>query len=362
MQGSRNITLCVVICTFKREQYVLKNLRTLRENKDVFDHVVIVDNAKTLDTSLNDEFVEIIPNRNLGGSGGFTRGLMRAHELGYTHVLMMDDDISFEPGPFAKAKKALMELPEESKDDWIGFAMHPLNRPNIQFELGAKWNGIKMMLNNHDLDMDDPKNLKRNDTHQVYNYSAWWSLIMPTSVVDRYGLPLPFFIKFDDIEYGLRRKGERIRFDNDYVIYHEDFRSKYTPYLEYYLCRNALVTNAIHIRCALLKSLIRYHWKTLKFLFLGRIIEIHLANVAIRDFLKGPRLFIDEDIVKKNEEIRALAATKIAKFPKAFVYLGEMIGKTFTLLFRHHKAKKMWREGYPYLTSSEFWKETFAKE
>ncbi len=358
MSASRTVSICVVICTFKRERFVLANLETLRENKDVFSHVVIVDNARTLDASMGDGFAEIIPNRNLGGSGGFTRGLMRAHELGYSHVLLMDDDISFARDPFEKAKAMLEKMPEGSKE-WIGFAMHPLNAPNMQYELGSKWNGVKMVLNNHDLDMDDPKSIEINRTHQVYNYSAWWSLIMPTSVVDDYGLPMPFFIKFDDIEYGLRRKGEPILFDSDLYILHEDFRTKYNPYLEYYLCRNALITNALHFKGAWFLSQLRYFYKTLKFMFTGHIIEMKLATLGVSDFLKGPVIFIAEDIAAKNDFIRKTAGRKIAKFPYAIGYLFQAIGHSFYLLFAHHGARRKWREKYPYLTSAAYWNEVF---
>ena len=40
--------------------------------------------------------------------------------------------------------------------------------------------------------------------------------------------------------------------------------------------------------------------KTLKFLLLGRIIEMHLANIGVKDFLKGPDVFTKEDIAKVN--------------------------------------------------------------
>ena len=360
MPENSSPTLCVVICTYKREDYVYKNIEVLRENKDVFDHVVVVDNARTLDVSLADDFAEIIPNKNLGGSGGFTRGLMRAHDLGYTHVLLMDDDISFDVTAFRNAKERLASLPKENELAWLGFAMRPLDRPHIQYEMGSRWNGVKMMLNNSNLDMNDPRNLKRNQEHQNYNYSAWWSLIMPTLVVDRYGLPLPFFIKFDDIEYGLRRKDEPILFDNAWYICHEDFKKKYNAYLEYYLCRNAAITNALHFRGALFFTLLRYHWKMLKFLLTGKIIEMHLASLGIRDYLRGPAIFLDEDIVANNDKVRAIASTKIAKFPKAFAYLFECMGRSFSLLFKHGKAKRAWKENYKKLTSREYWEGLFA--
>jgi len=38
--------------------------------------------------------VQLIPNKNVGGSGGFARGLVEAlQENTYSHFLFMDDDI-----------------------------------------------------------------------------------------------------------------------------------------------------------------------------------------------------------------------------------------------------------------------------
>ena len=54
----------------------------------------VVDNSQNLPEI---DGVNIIPNENLGGSGGFTRGLMHLKENGsYTHCLFMDDDASCE--------------------------------------------------------------------------------------------------------------------------------------------------------------------------------------------------------------------------------------------------------------------------
>ena len=37
-----------------------------------------------------------IANRNLGGAGGFARGLIAAEDGGFTHCLFMDDDAAFQ--------------------------------------------------------------------------------------------------------------------------------------------------------------------------------------------------------------------------------------------------------------------------
>jgi len=41
--------------------------------------------------------VQLIPNKNVGGSGGFARGLVEAlQENTYSHFLFMDDDIELD--------------------------------------------------------------------------------------------------------------------------------------------------------------------------------------------------------------------------------------------------------------------------
>ena len=47
--------------------------------------------------------VEIVTNPNLGGAGGFARGLWEHRRRGQaTHVLFMDDDVAFEPEVIAR--------------------------------------------------------------------------------------------------------------------------------------------------------------------------------------------------------------------------------------------------------------------
>ena len=75
----------------------------------------LIDNGRTLSeheeiSRLVKEYpdvIRIIPNRNVGGAGGFTRGMIEAIEekehLGLTHVQMMDDDAVMDPELFVRA-------------------------------------------------------------------------------------------------------------------------------------------------------------------------------------------------------------------------------------------------------------------
>ena len=88
----RPVKIGIDICTFRREEYVQKTLEKLQkrvfsqENLQVSSkaEVYIIDNARTLEANeaiqllaqQMKETVHIVSNRNVGGSGGFTRGMI----------------------------------------------------------------------------------------------------------------------------------------------------------------------------------------------------------------------------------------------------------------------------------------------
>ena len=357
---STKISTSIIFTTYNREDFLIPNLYKLEKCKFV-DKVIIVDNAKNIklpnDLSKN-KFI-VIPNDNLGGTGGFTRGMMEAKNLGTSHIFIMDDDITLLPEVVDKALSLISCLNDKHRNDWLGFSMLPNGTPTIQYELGTEWNGIKMCLNHHGMDVSVKENLWKNQINTYYNYSAWWSLIMPSSVIDKYHYPFPFFIKFDDIEYGLRRKEEEIILTNGFAVWHEDFDKKYNPYLEYYLFRNALVTNSLHNSKPLLHSLIRYLGKTVKKYFKGAFIVPRLMNIAISDFLKGPTYFKNLDIEKRNKEIRLIAGERINIFNGILTYPFRILFNFFKLVLGFKKAKKLYKEQSGSLTNETYWSGVF---
>ena len=81
-QPEREVKIGMVICTYRRESFVETNIARIAEGLKsrpyMADrlHVFIVDNAGTLRLP-ESSFYTVIKNRNLGGSGGFTRGMRR---------------------------------------------------------------------------------------------------------------------------------------------------------------------------------------------------------------------------------------------------------------------------------------------
>ncbi len=299
-----NINVCIAICTYKREQYVLKNIELLRGFKFSFiNKVFVVDNGKTLDSSnLSDDFIRVIPNRNLGGSGGFTRGIIEAYDGGYSHIILMDDDVEFFLQTLEHMTSFLALLTEKYSSSWFGTGMFPLDKPWEQFELGAQWNG-ELYSHKHKMDLRLRKNLLNNLNNPDLDYSAWWALCMPVSVIEN-GLPLPLFIKGDDIEYGLRKKaGTEILTMNAIGVRHEAFDRKTNFVLYYYNVRNELVINAVHKKYGIFKALKRFWFEIFKQLILYRYDNCNIVFMAVIDFLRGVDFFLETNEEQLNKEL-----------------------------------------------------------
>lgn len=361
---SRKINPAIIFCTYHREQYLYENLKRLEACKGYISHIFVVDNGESvkLDGSFSLDYITVIPNKNLGGSGGFTRGMMESKKNGYSHIILMDDDISLIPEVINNAVNLMSSVSESHQKDWLGFSMLSKNRPLMQYELGTYWNGVRMRINNKNLYLGDVSNILANQVINHYNYSAWWTLFMPTSVMDDYGYPFPFFIKFDDIEYALRRKKEEIILTNGFGVWHQDFSNKLHPSLEYYLYRNALVTNALHDAHPMYHSILRYIGKKIKFYFRGRAIEMRMMDIGLKDYLKGPEYFLHLDIAKRNNEIRGLANQKRSRILAIFTEPFIIIYYSFLLMIKFKKTAKMYKKSFKSLTSTEYWEGVFNHE
>ena len=301
------VKLAIVICTYKRENFVTDNIRRLTEGAGGSDwkerlHVFVIDNASTLALPQS-ELTTVFPNKNTGGSGGFTRGIMEVcSRKDYTHILLMDDDVCFAFETVEKTYALLRCLTEEHRLATVGGAMLILNEPMTQFEFGAFFDGSKHVANNSLLQLDERASLLQNEQPPKANYNAWFYCCIPVQYPQEHALPLPFFIKCDDIEYNLRCMKELIVM-NGIALWHEDFRKKYSLMLEYYDKRNYFVTAALHSRLKPFHSAAHLLYFVLKQLSLKRYDGAELILRAVEDFLRGPEFFAETDCEQLNKEL-----------------------------------------------------------
>lgn len=311
-QPERHSKIAVVICTYRREEYVLANIARVAAAMEKHPerrqrlHLFIVDNAHTLNAGSSD-FYTIIPNRNLGGSGGFARGMYEAvKDDSFTHILIMDDDISFDFGTLERTYYLLDALTAEYSRAAIGGAMLINDQPYMQYEFGGQFDGLIFRSLNTNLDVRLEENLLKNENAPVPNYNAWWYCCMPASFVREYGLPMPFFIKGDDVEYGLRTAKQFILM-NGIAVWHQNFLSKYTGTLEYYIKRNGAACAALRMPTGGFKAAIRFAYFMFKNLSLRNYECVELIYRAYRDFKEGPSFFLTADSADLNDEIRSHA-------------------------------------------------------
>lgn len=306
------IKLSVIICTYKREKYILNNLERLKksfienEESDLYGKISlkIIDNGNTLNT-ISNEFIEIYSNKNLGGSGGFTRGIIESlKECKYSHILLLDDDVIVEIEAIYRLYKLLRYMKSQYQSYLIGGSMLKLDFPFIQQEAGVCWNnGLSSFPYKFNLDLRSGENVFRNEIEENVEINGWWFSCIPINNINFQKLPLPFFIRYDDMEYSLRINRPHILL-NGICIWHESFENKYASNLEYYTMRNHLITYVLHSPSYNSKALIKYlKIQLINKLFRYRYKDLQLNFQAIRDFLQGIDFLLTQNGMLLHQKI-----------------------------------------------------------
>lgn len=310
VDNDRDIILATAFCTFKREKYIIPNIERLKRFRKQYSlplKIFVVDNGSTLSETLSNDDVYIISNPNCGGSGGFARGLLEASDARCSHIIFLDDDITLDTNVVLKTYTLLKILKKEYYESFIGGAMLISEEQYIQHECGAQWDGFFVSPLGHNLDMRKKTNVILNDKLPMPDYQAWWYCCFPTSFGEKYGYPLPFFIKSDDVEYSVRCKRPIINM-NGIAVWHDSFQNKYVGYFEYYIKRNELINTAIHNQKLGIATNIRKLFYCLcRLTLLQRYFLAEIVVKAFDDFLKGPDWLLTIDPAEYNIELSAQA-------------------------------------------------------
>lgn len=311
-----DVNLGLIICTYKREKYVYRNVSMLSDaflknpESELEEHfeVVISDNAHTLDKrKFGSDKVHVFENKNAGGSGGFTRGLIECMNLSktnkITHVLLMDDDVVLQPESIYRTYKLLTLLKPEYQDSYIGGAMLRTDKQWFQTESGGSWNNGQLVSHKSGLDLRDLDACLYNELEEKCEFNAWWYCTIPMEFVREDNLPLPIFIRGDDVEYGLRNMN-RLILMNGICVWHEPFEFKYSSSMFYYIFRNKLIDNAVHRKNYSRKQFIKeFREQFFREVFTLRYKNAWLLLDGANDFLKGIDWLIRQDGEEINQKI-----------------------------------------------------------
>lgn len=307
------VRIAIAMTTFRKESYVIPNIEAIRNRvlhadgaaKDAF-HLYVVDNGSTLDARvLSGNGVTVIPNANVGGAGGFACGMIAALEgesvpagFDFTHVLLMDDDINVLPESLIRTRNLLALRNSAYGDAFLNGAMLSMQQPNLQFEdiavVGKSGNYARVK---GDLFVDNVADAVRNETIDIEiprSYGAWWYSCIPMSAIKENGLPLPFFIRCDDVEFGLRNHPKYMTM-NGICVWHDCFEDKFNPTMAYQSYRNQLITDALHgvgersLVPFIIERALRTHLRNLNYEAADLIVA------SLEDYLKGPGFIMGEN-------------------------------------------------------------------
>jgi galactofuranosylgalactofuranosylrhamnosyl-N-acetylglucosaminyl-diphospho-decaprenol beta-1,5/1,6-galactofuranosyltransferase len=291
-QPCTQVTLGIVITTFNRQKYTISAEKRMREQlfTDVeFDKnikLIIVDNGKNLPPECVPSAV-VIPNKNLGGAGGYTRGLLHLLESGsFTHCLLMDDDASCEIESIRRTYRLLQY--SNGSGVAIAGALFREVEPFRQSENGARFDGLCRPIKSG-LDMRDYSAVMLNEVEEVVDYGGWWFFAF--ALKDMKELPFPFFVRGDDIMFGLHHKF-RILTMNGICSWGEDFGLKSGPVSIYLDVRNHLIQGLLDNIHMTPLTLVLIIWR----FFAASALSYNYASaraviLAVRDVLAGPTFF-----------------------------------------------------------------------
>jgi len=227
-----------VVCTYRREEDIAEKVSEFSEPIPGH-HLYIIDNGNTLEHIETDN-LSVIGSPNLGGSGGFTNGILHALDDGCTHIILNDDDaLVSRESVFRMVMFAGMLRPEFS-DACIAGTMLDIGDPSIVYESGAQVVSGCLQSLKKGLDISNDKDLIELFGDERIDYVNWTFLCIPSSAFREHGLPLPLFIHEDDVEFGLRIKRKTITLPGLY-IWHPAYSDKFAPINYYYYSRNRMV-------------------------------------------------------------------------------------------------------------------------
>ena len=308
----REVSLGIITCTFKKEAYVKNTVNYILKDDFLQDKkfkVFVIDNGRTLkQEEFDDRKVQLIPNKNVGGAGGFTRGLIQAlQEDVYTHFLFMDDDIELE----SESIYRLFSLYEYASHDLaISGSMLDLYKKHILYEAGAvcvkrldrwgnfRYNPFVTVALKHRLDLSEPKNTNLLLLEDNLDYGAFWFFSFSREVIEKMGLPLPFFIRGDDIEFGLRIKEQVngvITAFPGIAVWHEPFYAKHLVWGVYYDIRNRLIAHSIRGALTYIDAVKLITKDILYKLFVFDYNSAAMVVKGFEDYIKGPLVIKSND-------------------------------------------------------------------
>lgn len=300
----------VGITTFDRPGYcsaLLAQLGSAPELDDLLDEVVVVDQGSRLvaddpgfgaASAALGERLRVIRQPNLGGSGGFSRAMIETLDADRSdHVLLLDDDVVAEPEGIARAVAFARHT---RRPTIVGGHMFSMDERSVLHAFAEvvrpwqfRWSPAAPSEHDHDLGRWNLRSTPWMHRRIHADYTGWWMCLVPTSVLRDVGLSMPFFIKWDDAEFGLRagRAGHPTVSLPGAAVWHVPWTDKddSVDWQAYFHARNRLVAALVHSRYERGGRLVRESLAiSVKHVLAMQYSAAALRVRAVEDVLAGP--------------------------------------------------------------------------
>ena len=182
---------------------------------EIVQRVIVVDQGGTLAelpafAHLRHEhpLIELITQPNLGGSGGYARGMLEASGDSDAAILLSDDDAILSEESLRRMltyqalapRPTIVGAPLFSSISPTRLLTHTERVDAHAFQ----WRSADRMHGAVDLAGTTPVDWTFAVSGAAANYTGWWGTLFPPGTAAELGLPAPLFLKWDDAEYGLR--------------------------------------------------------------------------------------------------------------------------------------------------------------
>lgn len=264
--------------------------------------------------SLGDQF-RLLHQANLGGSGGFARGQLEgASNPDTTYVMLLDDDVDVETESILRA---LNFADYTHKPMLVGGQMLNLYERSRMFTFGEQVNldgfnysSSNPRINNVDFARDGLRVNPWLHPRVDVDYNAWWMCLIPVETIREIGLSLPLFIKWDDVEYGIRAKehGYRTVTLPGAAVWHMPWTAKddRLDWQAYFHQRNRWVAALLHSPYPHGGLLPKQSFASdVKHLVSMQYAAVELRLQALEDVLRGPAE-LPKVLASKMPEMREL--------------------------------------------------------
>ncbi|MEM7076101.1 MAG: glycosyl transferase [Pseudomonadota bacterium] len=308
----RRPDIVLAVTTYRREQAILHTVARFEAFASVSPlaerfRMLVIDNGRSADIPPS-ERVTCLPNENLGGAGGFCRGLSEARARGATHCIFMDDDARTPMDALDRTWRFLAYAKDDAAA--VAGAMIATRQAWTIWENGAVFDGFCRPVAGG-TDLRDPGQVIGMISDAVQRkpfnfYGGWWFFAFPLAHVRH--LPFPFFVRGDDVSFSLAHDFDTATLPG-VVSFQESFTEKDTPLTWYLDLRSHLahllslpcmdVSRAPTLRVAVwfwARTLLTCHYETMQ-----------AINLALEDVLAGPDYFAAHpDAGERRSQLNAL--------------------------------------------------------